>query len=317
MKIVITDGYTLNPGDLTWDAFNRFGEVIYYDRTNVDDVSKRCGEAEIIITNKTPITADTIRAAKQLKLIAVTATGYNVVDISVATKLGVTVCNVPEYGTHSVAQHTFALILELTNNVGLHGQSVKQGDWVKCQDFSYAKTPIIELKDKVLGIVGLGKIGKQAAQIAMAFDMKVIYHGGHDSAGAVRDVTLNDLFSECDFVSLHCPLKPDNRGFVNKDLLAKMKRSAFLINTSRGQLINEEDLAAALQNGVIAGAALDVLSKEPPPANNPLLHVPNCLITPHNAWVSFEARQRILNMTFENIKVFLEGHPRNVVNGSG
>lgn len=313
MKLVITDGYSLNPGDLSWEKFRALGEVIYFDRTSPEEIAERCHDADVIITNKTPISADTIQTATRLKMIAVTATGYNIVDIDAAKKKNVVVCNVPEYGTFSVAQHTFALILELTNHVGLHADSVKEGAWNKSLDFSYAKTPLIELKDKVLGIVGLGKIGKQTMPMAQALGMKVIYFGGSDPSGIAKSVTLEDLFKTSDIVSLHCPLKHDNQGFVNKNLLSQMKPSSFLINTSRGQLINEEDLAFALKNGKLAAAALDVLSKEPPPSNHPLLNISNCLITPHNAWLSYEARQRIMNTTYDNINAFLSGQPQNAV----
>lgn len=314
MKIVITDGYTLNPGDLNWRLLDQFGEVIYYDRTRPEEVAERCQHADVIITNKTPINNHVIEGATNLKVIAVTATGFNIVDTDTAAKKNVVVCNVPGYGTHSVAQHTFALILELTNRVGRHAESVRAGAWVNSPDFSYTETPIIELKDKVLGIVGLGNIGNQTARIAEAIGMTIIHHRGSPSGVTSRYVSLNGLFSESDVVSLHCPLKPDNLGFVNAALLAEMKPSAFLINTSRGQLINEDDLALALKNGTLAGAAVDVLSKEPPLPENPLLHAPNCLITPHNAWMSFEARQRILITTCENIKAALSGKPRNTVN---
>jgi glycerate dehydrogenase len=314
MKIVITDGYTLNPGDLSWKPLDGLGEVIYYDRTRPEEVIERCLEAHIIVTNKTPVNEQVIALATNLKLIAVTATGYNVVDIAAAKKKGVPVCNVPEYGTHSVAQHTFALLLELTNHVGRHVQSVKEGEWVRSIDWSYAMAPVIELKDKMLGIVGLGKIGKQVANIAHALGMNVIYHRGRAEKIPAMPVSQEELFSKSDFVSLHCPLKPDNQGFVNMGLLARMKPTSYLINTSRGQLIREPDLADALRRGVIAGAALDVLSQEPPPADHPLLGLPNCLVTPHNAWLSFEARQRILDTTIRNVRMAMEGRPQNVVN---
>lgn len=313
MKIVITDGYTLNPGDLDWKQFSELGDVQYYDRTSPDEVLERCREAEIIITNKTPVNEAVIQSASKLRLIAVTATGYNVVDTVAAKKKNVLVCNVPEYGTYSVAQHTFALLLELSNKVGLHAQSVSDGEWVRSIDWSYAKAPMIELNDKTLGIVGLGKIGRQTAVIAQAFGMKIIHYGGNAENINAQPVTLKQLFSDSDFISLHCPLKADNHSFVNKQLLGCMKPTAFLINTSRGQLIQETDLANALRQGVLAGAALDVLSKEPPPADHPLLHVPNCILTPHVAWLSFEARQRILQKTFENVKAALSGKPQNIV----
>jgi glycerate dehydrogenase len=313
MKIIVTDGFTLNPGDLSWNRFEEFGELIYFDRTDPAHIIANCEQADIIVTNKTPIAEDTMQAAKNLRLIAVTATGYNIIDVNAARKRNIIVCNVPEYGTYSVAQHAFALLLELTNHVGKHSQSVRSGDWVKSIDWSYAKTPVIELKDKTLGIVGMGRIGEQTARIAQAFGMNISYFGGRAKNIQARSVSLNDLFSQSDFISVHCPLKPDNHSFINNALLARMKPTAFLINTSRGQLINEHDLAEALKNKILAGAALDVLSKEPPPADHPLLNISNCLITPHNAWLSFEARQRIMEITYQNIKAALSGRPANKV----
>lgn len=314
MNLVITDGFTLNPGDLDWTPLKAFGDVIYYDRTDKTQVAARCMDADVIITNKTPVDEAVIASAKNLKLIAVTATGHNIIDSAAAKRRGILVCNVPEYGTHSVAQHTFALLLELTNHVGKHAQSVKEGEWVNAVDWTYSKTPIIELKNKILGIVGLGKIGNQTATLGQAFGMQVIYHRGKPFGASARGVHLEELFTESDFISLHCPLTPDNQGFVNKHLLWQMRPSAFLINASRGQLIHEYDLAEALKLGKLAGAALDVLSKEPPPPDHPLLNAPNCLITPHNAWLSFEARQRIMKVTVGNVKAALDGHPVNVIN---
>lgn len=314
MKIVITDGYTLNPGDLSWQAFDDLGDVTYYDRTAPALVAERCAAADIIITNKTPINAGTISAAKKLKAIAVTATGYNVVDSATARSKNIPVCNVPIYGTDSVAQHAFALILELTNYVGENSRSVERGEWSSSADWCYSKSPIMELNGKTLGIVGYGRIGKQTARIAEAFGMRVIHNKRSSVTTAAGNVTLEALFAESDFISLHCPLTPDNTGFINRKLFSQMKPTAFLINTSRGQLINEEDLADALKSRKFAGAALDVLSSEPPPSNHPLIGLPGCIITPHNAWLSFEARQRLMKVTFENVSAILKGTPRNVVN---
>jgi glycerate dehydrogenase len=315
MQIVITDGYTLNPGDLSWAPLETLGEVTYHDRTTPDEVVRRCREANVIVTNKTSVTEEVMAAASQLRLIAVTATGYNIIDVEAAKRRGIVVSNVPEYGTFSVAQHTFALLLELTNQAGVHSRSVREGEWVKSIDWCYSRAPLIELKDKVLGIVGLGRIGLQVAKIAQAFGMNVIYHRGKSETSDLRAVSLEDLFRESDVISLHCPLRADNREFVNAALLSRMKPTAFLINTSRGPLIHEQNLADALRNGVLGGAALDVLSLEPPKENNPLLSAPNCIITPHNAWVSVEARKRILQTTVENVKAFLAGRPINVVSG--
>lgn len=314
MEIVITDGHTLNPGDLDWKNVHALGDVTYYDRTTKTETATRCEKAAVIITNKTPIDATVINAATQLKLIAVTATGYNIVDIAAAKAQGITVCNVPAYGTDSVAQHAIALLLEITNHVGANQRSVLQGEWSSATDWCYTKKPLIELSGKTFGVVGFGKIGQRTARIAEALGMSVLFHNPTPRVSSwARQVSLEQLFRESDVVSLHCPLTADNQGFVNKALLSHMKPSAFLINTSRGQLIQETDLAEALTNGVLKGAALDVLSAEPPPAHHPLTSLPQCIITPHTAWLSFEARSRILNTTVENIKQFLAGSPQHVV----
>jgi len=315
MNIVVTDGYTLNPGDLSWDAIAQFGTLTVYDRTPVTEVVERCKNADVILTNKVPFSKNAIDSLPQLKLICVTATGYNIVDTAAATDKGITVCNVPAYGTASVAQQTFALLLELTNHTGIHAQSVAAGEWEKCKDFAYTKTPLIELAGKTLGIVGFGNIGGQVARMAIAFGMKVIYYSASEKDTDIAQYApLQTLFAQSDVVSLHCPLRPDNHQFVNQSLLQLMKPSAFLINTARGQLIKEQDLANALNNGVIAGAGLDVLSVEPPSAGNPLLSAKNCIITPHIAWITKEARERILDMTAKNIGAFLEGSVMHKVN---
>jgi glycerate dehydrogenase len=312
-KIIITDGYTLNPGDLSWAKLATLGTITIFERTSPEMVSERCAGATVIVTNKTPINANVMSAVHGLKVIAVTATGYNVVDIGAARARGIAVCNVPGYGTESVAQHTFALILELTNHVGKNSSSVSGGEWPHSPDWCYSKAPIMELSGKTLGIVGYGSIGQKVATIATAFNMKVIYYNRSLKKGPGLQVTLKEVFSESDFVSLHVPLQKDNEAFVNSDLLSLMKATAFLVNTSRGQLIHEGDLRFALKNRRIAGAALDVLSKEPPPADHPLIGLDNCIITPHNAWLSKEARGRIMEETFENVRAALAGHPRNVV----
>ena len=314
MRIIITDGYTLNPGDLSWKAFDELGDVVYYDRTDPVDVAERCRNANVIITNKTPLTAEVIDASKDLKLIAVTATGYNIIDTLAAKQKNIPVCNVPGYGTFSVAQHTFALLLELSNNVSANATSVQAGDWYRSADYCYTKQPVMEIKDKIIGIIGLGQIGTQVAKIAMAFGMKVIYYRGKKGLKGAKEVKLHELFMQADFVSVHCPLTADNAGFINKELLELMKPTSFLINTSRGQLIAEKDLSNALQKNKLAGAALDVLSVEPPLPGHPLIGLPNCIVTPHNAWISFEARTRVMQVTFENIKAALESRPKNVVN---
>lgn len=313
MKIVISDGFTLNPGDLSWERFKSIGDIDYYDRTQPGEVIDRVKHAEIIVTNKTQLSSEIIGQCSRLKIIAVTATGYNVVDVTAAKAKNIIVCNVPEYGTHSVAQHAIALLLELSNRVDVNNQSVHAGEWASSVDWSYSKLPIIELKDKVLGIVGLGRIGNQTAKIADALGMKIIFFRGVPDSIRATEVSLEDLFAKSDFVSLHCPLRPDNEKFVNSQLLSRMKSTAFLINTSRGQLIDEEALADALKKGSIAGAALDVLSKEPPAKDHPLIGLQNCVITPHTAWLSKEARARILKTTFDNIVKAISGAPQNVV----
>lgn len=311
--IVITDGYTLEPDESGWSVLSALGEVQYYPRTSTDQLSDRCKDATIVVTNKTPISASNIAACPKLKVIAVTATGYNIIDVAAASRAKVLVCNVPGYGTDSVAQHTIALLLELTNHVGLNSSSVADGDWEACPDFAFSKKRIMELKDKVLGIVGHGNIGRKVGEIAEALGMKVLFYSPSLKQKDPTTPSLKEIFANSDVVSLHCPLTNDNREFVNAELIATMKPSALLINTARGQLINEADLAAALRSGAITGAALDVLSVEPPPRNHPLLRIPSCIVTPHNAWLSNEARQRIMNTTVKNIEAALNGAPVNVV----
>jgi glycerate dehydrogenase len=267
----------------------------------------------VIVTNKTPITAKTIDSCSSLKVILVTATGYNIVDLNAAKMKGVLVCNVPGYGTDSVAQHTFALILELTNHVGKNNAAVKQGDWVTSPDFCFTTSPILELAGKRLGIVGFGKIGQKVAEIGKAFGMEVVYHSPSYPKKDTSHVSLHELFSTSDIISLHCPLRADNHGFVNRDLLILMKESALLINTSRGQLVDEADLAHALKHKLLTGAAVDVLSKEPPQSDHPLIGLPNCIITPHTAWLTFEARERIMKVTADNLAAALRGTPQNSV----
>ena len=315
MKIVITDGYALNPGDLDWKSIEALGELTVYERTPAELVAERCAEADVVLTNKTLITKDTIDKVPGLKLISVLATGYNIVDTVAAKEKGVTVCNAPGYSTASVAQHAIALLLELTNNVGLHATSVEAGHWVTSKDWSYSKAPLIELAGKTMGLVGFGSIGKQTALIAEALGMNILYHTPNKKTEVVNAqyASIEELFEKSDAVSLHCPATPGNNKFVNAVLLGLMKPSAFIINTARGQLIDEAALADALNKNIIAGAGLDVLSTEPPTANNPLLTAKNCVITPHIAWGSKEARLRVLAITANNIKAFVDGKPVNVV----
>lgn len=314
LKIVIADGYTLNPGDLSWETIGRYGELRYFDRTPANEMIARCKDADVIVTNKAPVSGELIAQASQLKLILVTATGYNIVDVEAARKRNVVVCNVPDYGTASVAQHTFALLLELANHVGANSRAVAEGAWVASPDFAFSKRPLVELQGKTLGIVGMGRIGTQVARLATAFDLQVLYNSRQPkSSGFGKYVPLEKLVRESDIISLHCPLTPDNTKFINHALLKTMKSTAWLINTSRGGLIDERDLAEALNTGTIAFAALDVLSVEPPPPNNPLLNARNCLITPHNAWLSLEARTRILHVTENNLANFVKNKPTHTV----
>lgn len=316
MKIVVLDGYAMNPGDLSWDGLKDLGEMTIYERSSVTETPDRIRDAEVVMANKALLSAEIIRQAPSLKYIGVMATGVNVVDLKAAASQGIVVSNVPAYSTPAVAQLTFAFMLELANRTAAYGASVAQGDWVKSRDFSYFVAPLTELSDKTLGIVGLGRIGQTVAKIGLAFGMKVIASHKHPERDRMEGVSFVDeatLFSTADFVSLHCPLNEANTHFVNRELLGTMKSSAFLINTSRGPLIQEQDLADALHSGRIAGAALDVLSSEPPAADNPLLGAPNCVITPHIGWATLEARSRLMAVLTENLRAFLAGSPINVV----
>lgn len=316
MKIVVLDGFAMNPGDLTWKNLEQLGETKIYERSSQKETEERIAEADMVLTNKAVLNKELIDCTPKLKYIGVMATGYNIIDVAAAHRRNIVVTNVPSYSTVSVAQLTFALILELANHTALYAESVRNGDWIKSKDFSYHLKPIMELQDKTLGIIGFGQIGKAVANIAIAFGMKVIASHKHPERDQMEGVSFVDektCFREADIISLHCPLNEKNIQFVNKELLRIMKRSAFFINTSRGGLINETDLAEALNKGIIAGAALDVLSTEPPSADNPLLHAKNCLITPHVAWATFEARSRLMNVVVNNIKAFLEGKAENVV----
>ncbi|WP_145947423.1 D-2-hydroxyacid dehydrogenase [Paenibacillus sp. Y412MC10] len=318
MNIVVLDGHTLNPGDLSWDELGKLGSVTVYERTPAGLIQERIGNAEIVLTNKTPLTREVLEAAENLRYVGVLATGYNVVDIEAAAARGITVTNVPAYGTESVAQFVFALLLELCHQIGRHGDSVRSGDWAKAVDFSYTLTPQIELWGKTMGIVGYGRIGRQVARLAEAFGMRVLVSGREGKAGGnedsgVRRVPLEQLLAESDVVSLHCPLTAETEGLINRERLALMKPSAFLINTARGGLLQEQDVADALNEGRLAGAALDVLAAEPPAADHPLVHAPRCIITPHMAWAAVEARERLMSIAAGNVAAFLEGRPVNTV----
>jgi glycerate dehydrogenase len=316
MHLVILDGYTLNPGDLNWDALGKLAKITYHDRTPKDQIAARLADADGVLTNKAPIPADVIDACPKLKYIGVTASGYNIIDLEAAKKHGIVVTNVPGYSTQSVAQTVFALLLEITHHVGAHSEAVHQGGWANCADFTFANFPLIELAGLKMGVVGFGATGQAVGRIAHALGMEVLVASRSKptfDGFPYRVTEMADLFREADVISLHCPLTPATKGLVSWPLLQTMKRSAILINTARGPLLNEADVARALSEGIIAHAGLDVLSAEPPPADNPLLSAPNCFILPHVAWASFAARKRLMHETVENVRAFLDRKPRNVV----
>jgi glycerate dehydrogenase len=318
MRIVVLDGYTLNPGDNPWEPLQRLGALTVHDHTANDEIVAQSRGHEIVISNKAPLSAATIEQLPELKYIAVTATGYNNVDATAAAKRGIPVSNVPEYGTDSVAQFTIALLLELCHHIGLHDRAVKDGEWTRGRDFAFWKTPLIELAGKTMGIVGFGRIGRRVGELAHALGMEVLANNPSAVLPPAYQPfafrSLDQLIAESDVISLHCPLTPTNRGMINAALLGKMKPTAMLINTSRGQLVNEQDLAAALNSGKIAAAAVDVVSEEPIRAENPLLVARNTLITPHIAWAALEPRQRVMATTARNVESFIAGRPVNVVN---
>ena len=311
MKIVILDGATAKGKELDFDFLNQFGDVTYYDTTSNEDVLSRAKDADILVINKIVMDKDTLAECKNLKLITILATGYNIVDIEAAKALGITVCNVPYYSTNSVAQLTFAFVLEFACKLSLHTQSVARGDWQNCKDFAYTLDTLHELSGKTLGIIGYGSIGKKVAQIGKAFGMNVLISTRTPVEGCVSK---EEVFKNADFVTLHCPLNEQSKLMINEKSLALFKPTAYLINTARGGLIDENALAAALNSGKIAGAALDVLTSEPPKADNPLIHAKNCIITPHMAWASLEARVRLLHATEDNVRAFLQNAPINKVN---
>lgn len=317
MKIVVLDGHTLNPGDLSWEGLEALGECTVYDRTAPARTIERAGGAEVLMTNKTPLGRTVLSHLPHCRYIGVLATGFNVVDIGAATEQGIVVTNVPTYGTRSVAQMVFAHLLNLTQHVGHHCRTVKQGRWARSPDFCYWDRPLVELDGKVMGIIGLGRIGRAAAELARALGMTVIGYDKHADPGAgglCTPVGLDELFRRSDVVSLHCPLTHETERIVNAERLGLMKPTAFLINTSRGALVDEQALADALNGGRIAGAGLDVLTDEPPCPDNPLISALNCCITPHIAWATREARQRLMTVAVDNVKAFLDNRPQNVVN---
>jgi glycerate dehydrogenase len=320
MKIVVLDGYTLNPGDLDWTGIEKFGELVVHDRTDFspETVIETIGDAEIIFTNKTPLPESVLSKTPSVKYIGVLATGYNVVDTDAAKKLGIIVTNIPTYGTTAVAQYTMALILEICHHIGEHSRAVFEGDWASNPDFCFWNYPLVELSGKTLGIIGFGRIGQATANIAQAFGLNVLAYDVHQNKDLEKEslsyTTLDELLSDSDIVSLHCPLFESTKGMINRNTISKMKDGVIIINTSRGPLVNEQDLCDALNAGKIAGAAVDVVSSEPISEDNPLLKAKNCIITPHIAWAPKESRIRLMNTATENLGAFVDGNPMNVVN---
>lgn len=312
MKIVILDGYTENPGDLSWDELAKLGELTVYDETPAEEILNRIGDAELVLTNKTPITAETIALKPTMRYVGVLATGYNVVDVAAAREHAVVVTNVPTYGTQAVAQYVFALLLEICHHVGHHNAEVQKGRWTNGKHFCFWDYPLIELAGKTFGVIGYGRIGRAAAQLARAFGMKVVAFDPHSEGEEM--VSLEELLRVSDVISLHCPLTNENTGLINRDTIAQMKDGVIIINTARGPLINENDLREALLSGKVQAAAVDVASVEPIREDNPLLGLDNCLITPHIAWAPKESRQRLMDVAVENVRAFLAGEPVNQVN---
>jgi glycerate dehydrogenase len=318
MKIVVLDGYTLNPGDLSWEELGRMGELTVYDRTKEDEIVARIGNAEIIYTNKTPLTRETLAKTPSVKFIGVLATGYNVVDTNAAKEQGIIVTNIPTYGTTAVSQFVFALLLEICHHVWAHNEEVKKGTWTNCPDFCFWKYPLFELAGKTIGIIGLGRIGQATAKIAQGFGMKVLANDEYRNKAlenkGLKYVELEELLVKSDIISLHCPLFDSTRGIINRNTIAKMKDGVIIINTSRGPLVVEEDLAVALNDGKVFGAAVDVVATEPIKTDNPLLSAKNCIITPHIAWAPKESRVRLMDIAVANLEAFLKREPVNVVN---
>ncbi len=317
MNIAVLDGYTLNPGDLSWDAIASQGSLKVYERSSSEEIIPRAAGCEIVLTNKTPLTEETIASLPELRYIIVLATGYNVVDIPAARKRGITVSNIPAYSTPSVAQMVFALILAFTNRTAEHADAVAAGLWETSKDFCFWEVPLMELQGKIMGIIGYGRIGRKTAEIASAFGMEVLVHTRSaveaNSRPPVEAVSLSEILSASDVISLHCPLTEQTRELIRKETLQLMKPGSLLINTGRGQLINEGDLAWFLNKGLIAGAGLDVLAEEPPAEGSPLIGAKNCIITPHIAWAARESRQRLMDIAAENVRSYIKGKPQNVV----
>ncbi len=318
MKIVVLDGFTENPGDLSWEGFKNLGSLTVYDRTKDKDIVARIGDAEIVITNKVPLNAETLNTCPLIKYIGVLATGFNVVDVVVAKNLGIVVTNIPTYGTTAVAQFAMAQLLEICHRVGHHSQTVHEGRWSVCPDFCYWDYPLIELAGKTMGIIGFGRIGQNVSKLAVAFGMQVlafdVYPNKNLENDSIRFADMEALLKNSDIISLHAPLTPETHGIINKTTIAQMKDGVIIINNSRGPLIVEQDLREALESGKVYGAAVDVVTSEPIGKDNPLLGLENCIITPHIAWAPKESRQRLMNIAVNNLKSFLDGHPENVVN---
>ncbi len=313
--IVVLDGYTLNPGDLSWDGLSALGDLTVHDRTEEKDILFRIGDADIVITNKTPLTRETLSKAPKIAYIGVLATGFNVVDIQAAKERGIPVCNIPTYGTDAVAQFAFAMLLDIANHVSHHDNEVKKGRWTESPDFCFWDKPLMELLGKTMGIIGFGRIGQATGRIAKAFGMEVLAHDGYPIPNAdCKYVSLDELYAKSDVIALHCPLTAETEGIINKESIAKMKDGVIILNNSRGPLIVEQDLADALNSGKVYAAGLDVVSSEPIKADNPLLKAKNCIITPHISWAPKESRARLMGIAVDNLKSFLEGKAVNVVN---
>lgn len=320
MKILVLDGFALNPGDLSWKGIKELGTTVVYDRTEQARILNRIGDAEIVLVNKCPITRETIEACPNLKLICVTATGYNTVDVQAAKEKGILVCNVPTYATEAVTQHVFAMLFAITNRVYEHAQSVRAGDWQHAPDFSYRKTPLDEIAGQTMGIIGAGRIGMSVARVAKAFGMKVLCYNGNNphpewEDEQLRFVSFDELLANSDIISLHCPLTAETENMIRRETIAKMKKGVIIINTARGKIINDTDLANALSSGRVGYAAIDVLAEEPPVHGSPLIEQPHCMVTPHIAWAPLQARHRCMQIVEDNIRAFQQGKPQNVVAG--
>lgn len=318
MKIVVLDGYTLNPGDITWEGLEALGDVTVYDRTKPEDIITRIGDAEVVYTNKTPVSRETLDACRNIRFIGVLATGYNIVDIEAAKEKEIMVANIPTYGTAAVSQFAIALLLELCHHIGAHSDAVKDGEWTSNPDWCFWKYPLVELAGKTMGIIGFGRIGQDTGKIAQALGMQVLAYDEYPRPELETDTChyadLDTLLAKSDVISLHCPLFPSTEGIINKETIAKMKTGVMIINDSRGPLIVEEDLRDALNSGKVGGAAVDVVSTEPIQMDNPLLQAKNVIITPHIAWAPKESRQRLMDIAVNNLKYYLEGKPQNIVN---